>query len=139
MTTASSYAISASLALVNLPKLSLLLPSIWIDALGQILSVLSTYSQFVIFLLYFFGIISTTRQSCRNGKFRLDLGCFAWIAVKSYAMAASFAVPNIPMCCCLPLILICAWNLSPCLCTPLYPVVFLDESFFFIGLYFLGT
>ena len=50
----------------------------------------------IILLFFTFGIISTTRQSCRKGKFRSDFGRFAWMAAKSYAMAASFVVPKRP-------------------------------------------
>ena len=144
LTIASSYAMAASLALVTclvkVPRCFFF--AINMDDCYELLSCLgdsietclvgANHNSFLYFI--FGGIISTTRQSCRKGKFRSDLGRFAWMAARSYAMAASFAVPNIPMLRCLLSIVMYAWNLFHLLYTPVNPVEFLDESFFFFGL-----
>ena len=88
---------AASLALVKVPRY-LILPSILIIALNFFPALDTPLKPVVLvhvtsFLYLIFGIISIS-PSCKTGKFRSDLGRFAWMAARSYAMAASFVVPK---------------------------------------------
>ena len=101
----------SELLLLELLLLELLLELLLLE-LGELLLLLDNVDEEI--------------EASDEGKFKKDVGRPAWMAARSYASAASFAVPKVPMYWYLPPILICALNLFPVLTTPVNPVVLVE-------------